>query len=231
MSPSSDTNKSSTTNNGATNKKRISENSCDGYFKRAKIGEEVGSQGNESPNQSLMQGGEDSNSTSFSLDESSNTCVNIGEVNKNQETAGSQLLAASNSAALTKEDTSSVLHEGFICTWPRQEPDGNTAVFKQPPPRLWDKYGFLPYKCSVGCLWSLLSSHGMIPCPAADLVDENAFLLNYLPKGNFKKSTKNKCISSILRVGNLYKANSSHKILQNTLSFWFCTKCYLFRIM
>jgi hypothetical protein len=50
-----------------------------------------------------MQGGEDSNSTSFSLDESSNTCVNIGEVNKNQETAGSQLLAASNSAALTKE--------------------------------------------------------------------------------------------------------------------------------
>jgi hypothetical protein len=44
MSPSSDTNKSSTPNNGATNKKRISENSCDGYFKRAKIGEEIGSQ-------------------------------------------------------------------------------------------------------------------------------------------------------------------------------------------
>ncbi|XP_034230502.1 poly(A) polymerase type 3 isoform X2 [Thrips palmi] len=117
MSPTSESNKSSTANNGASNKKRISENSCDGYFKKAKMGDETSGQGDESPNQSIVQGGEDSNSTSYSLDESSNTYVNIGETHKSTETAGSQIVGASNSAALTKEqDTSSVLHEGFICT-------------------------------------------------------------------------------------------------------------------
>lgn len=39
MSPSGDSNKTSSTNNGASNKKRISENACDGYFKKAKMGD------------------------------------------------------------------------------------------------------------------------------------------------------------------------------------------------
>lgn len=128
MSPTGDSNKSSIANNGASNKKRISENACDGYFKKAKLGDETGGQvncvsflslvsvtlkkklklffilqGDESPNQSIVHGGEDSNSTSFSLDESSNTYVNIGEAHKNTESSGSQLVGASNSAALTKE--------------------------------------------------------------------------------------------------------------------------------
>ncbi|KAJ1519933.1 hypothetical protein ONE63_004168 [Megalurothrips usitatus] len=102
MSPTSES-KSSTANNGASNKKRISDNACDGYFKKAKIGDESGGQGDESPNQSIIQGGEDSNSTSFSLDESSNPCVNIGEPQKNTESTGSQLVGTNNSAALTKE--------------------------------------------------------------------------------------------------------------------------------
>lgn len=132
MSPSGDSNKTSSTNNGASNKKRISENACDGYFKKAKMGDGAGGhvssgsichmlvhgdfgdagsyflntnfafQGGDSPNQSIPQGGEDSNSTSFSLDESSNSCVNIDN-HKNSESAGSQLVGASNSSALTKE--------------------------------------------------------------------------------------------------------------------------------
>ncbi|KAK3908897.1 Poly(A) polymerase gamma [Frankliniella fusca] len=103
MSPTGDSNRSSTANNGASNKKRISENACDGYYKKAKMGDDLSSQGDESPNQSIVPGGEDSNSTSFSLDESSNPSVSIGEAHKNTESAGSQLVGASNSAALTKE--------------------------------------------------------------------------------------------------------------------------------
>lgn len=46
MSPTSDLNKSSTANNGASNKKRISENSCDSQFKKAKIVDEASGQVN-----------------------------------------------------------------------------------------------------------------------------------------------------------------------------------------